>query len=94
MYLEKIYLLKQYIFFSGKDNDQNASQYNDDLPQNLQFTYTREISRSILGQPQKSGGDNKIIPFWDKYTFDNYSLHLQFSKDSTIDLVTLISLKR
>jgi hypothetical protein len=96
--LTEDYSINAIHFFSGKDKTQNASQYSDDLPCSLRFSDTRKTVRNQFGHPQKSGGgaisevDAKIIPFWDKYVFDRFSLHIQYDDNGTTDLITVESL--
>lgn len=73
-----------------------AKMFKDELPFNLKFSYSQEDTRSLLGAPTMTvGGDYSIIygttPNWDKYVFDGYFLHLQFSNKNRIDLVTIES---
>jgi hypothetical protein len=58
---------------------------------------SRNDTQCLLGLPQESGGGGVsllygITPFWDKYIYSKFYLHLQFSKDNLLDLVTLATL--
>ncbi len=87
--------IKAIHFYSGKID--GASQFKDALPFNIDFSQTREAVQVIFGKPGQSGGGEKSFlynktKFSDKYFFDRYDLHLQFSEiDSTIDLMTISS---
>jgi len=84
-------------FHSGKID--GANQFEDALPLNIKFFQTRSEMRGIFGRPNESGGGEKSFLYektkdWDKYFFDEFSLHLQFADiDCSIDLVTIISPK-
>ncbi|MGA2890210.1 MAG: hypothetical protein ABSE51_19350 [Terracidiphilus sp.] len=73
---------------------QGSSGYDGALPENLLFSDSRESAHAKLGLPEKSGGGVKgvrrTVPFWDKYRYDRYSLHLTYNADSSgIALITL-----
>ena len=80
-------------FYSGVQEDIN--EFTGNLPCNLQFSLSRDKVRSMLSLPSASGGGGfsflyGTTPFWDKYIFDDYTLHLQFSKNlERVDLITL-----
>ena len=84
-------------FFSGKDGLTN--QFIDILPFDLKFSNTNKETRLLFGEPDQCGGGEKSILYsktknWDKYFFEDFSLHLQFSDiDCSIDLITIISTK-
>lgn len=73
--------------------------YEGKLPSKVDFSLNNIDVHSILGKPNKTGGGNKalyigLIPLWDKYYFDNYTLHFQYSADKFgIDMITIGSLK-
>jgi hypothetical protein len=83
-------------FYSGTQN--GTSRFQDKLPYDLNFSFSRESSRALLGWPEFTGGGEYsmlygITPYWDKYVFEKNYLHLQFSKDfKQIDLITIFSL--
>jgi hypothetical protein len=84
-------------FYSG--NQEGANKFMDKLPFDLDFSFTREQTRKMFGIPNESGGggDSSVlygtIPFWDKYRYDSFYLHLQFLPNNAgIDLVTVFSL--
>lgn len=89
--------IKAIHFYSGKDG--LTSKFTGTLPFGLMFSQSRSDAKFLLGEPSKSGGGEKSLLYnqtkkWDKYFFEGYSLHLQFADvDSTIDLVTAISIK-
>jgi hypothetical protein len=73
-------------------------EYNGEIPFSLKFSTPRHMIREVLGEPNKSGGGHfdllGAVPKWDKYYFNDFSLHLQYSIDeSKIDLITIASLK-
>lgn len=81
--------------FSGDDGDYQA--FKDDLPFKVKFSFNEDDIHEVFGKPNKSGGGHRslyleFIPTWDKYYFDNYSLHFQYSKKS-IEAITIASLK-
>jgi len=94
--LEENYKIKSIHFYSGKTK--TASRFSDGLPLNLDFSFSRIKSKQVLGTPGKSGGGGfsfiyGTIPPWDKYFYDKFSLHLQFSEDQNeIELITIDSL--
>jgi len=87
------YFIKSIHFFSGSQND--SRQFTDPLPLDLDFSFSRKKTRALLGEPDSIGGGGfsflyGITPPWDKYLFDNYALHLQFSEsEDEIDLITI-----
>jgi len=84
-------------FYSGLQ--QGVNQFVDELPFRLKFSLSRKETRLLLGMPSKTGGgDHNILygttPPWDKYSYENYYLHLQFLPDTQgMDLITVFSLK-
>jgi hypothetical protein len=89
--------IKAIHFYSGKSS--GVEQFKGELPFDLNFSNSREFARKIFGKPLSSGGgDSEVVglysktPFWDRYTFGNYILHLQFTEDlEGIELITLYS---
>lgn len=90
------YYVKAIHFYSGKK--EKTSRYIDNLPFNLDFSFTNNQTRLLLGEPDLSGGGDFSFlygdtPAWDKYLFENYTLHIQFSEvDKSIDLLTIDSI--
>jgi hypothetical protein len=90
-------IVKALHLFSGKEQD--IQRFSDQLPFNLNFDLSKDQTRSIFGEPHQFGGGDfsflyGITPNWDKYFFENFDLHFQFSEDETaIDLITIGSLK-
>jgi hypothetical protein len=82
------------IHFYGRSKS-GIKPFNGFLPLDLEFSFSREKSRTILGKPNFVGGGDfsflyGLTPAWDKYLFKDFSLHLQFSKgENEIDLVTV-----
>jgi hypothetical protein len=74
-------------------------QFKGELPFNLEFTMSRKMIQKLMGIPNITGGGFKDSLFgyinqWDKYLFDTFSLHLQYSNDeSYIELLTIGSLE-
>jgi len=89
--------LKSIHFYSG--SQERVQPFVDKLPFALDFSFTQEYTRQLLGKPNEFGGRghvllNQKIPFWDRYEMDGFSVHLQFSDDkSNIELITIDSLK-
>ena len=83
--------------FSGKFLNLNI--FNEELPFDLNFLFSRVKVSRLLGEANVRGGGYGrgqlgIVPYWDKYYFDSYSLHLQYSNDeSYIELITIGTLK-
>lgn len=83
-------------FFSDLNEETNAFQ--EELPLKIKLTYDRIKIRQILGTPNKNGGGIEVqilgyILCWDKYCFNNFSLHIQYSKNNNlINMVTIASL--
>lgn len=84
-------------FYSGKLEDSQI--FKEELPLNLEFSFNREGIHQRFGKPNRTGGGNTNIylgnvPYWDKYYFDKYTLHIQYSRDcSMIDMITVGSLQ-
>lgn len=73
---------------------QGSNGYVGALPSGLLFSDNRESARAKLGSPEKSGGGvrgvRRMVPFWDLYRYERYSLHLTYATDlSSINLITL-----
>jgi len=92
--LEENHDVKSIHLYSGKTE---VHRFSDKLPFDLKFSFSRTKTRQILGQPQKVGGGDfsflyGIAPPWDKYCYDSFNLHLQFSEDQNeIELITIDS---
>jgi hypothetical protein len=88
--------LKSIHFYSGEQN--GMSRFGKELPHDLIFSFSRSQTIEILGKPNQSGGGGYSIlygttPSWDKYYFERYALHLQFSEgDKSVVLVSTDSL--
>ncbi len=79
--------------FSG---DEDYKLFTGELPFKIKFSFKREDIQAIFGRPNKTGGGHRslyieIIPIWDKYYFETYSLHFQYS-ETGIDTITIASL--
>jgi hypothetical protein len=74
-------------------------KFEDRLPFEVKFSFSKEDIKKIFGKPSKSGGGHTAlyigyISLWDKYYFNGYSLHFQYSEDGTsIDAITIASLE-
>lgn len=83
--------------FSKIDGDYNC--FNEALPNGLQFSDTRQIVHTKLGKPDiKGGGISDIymsyIHEWDKYYFQEFSLHLEYNENNNgIRILTIGSLE-
>ena len=82
--------------FSGNTPESKRFQGID--VNNVRFEMNRSDVEMLLGKPNKKGGGYKDIfggvPPWDKYYYDTYTLHLQYSLSADkIDLITIGSLK-
>jgi hypothetical protein len=91
-------IIKSVHFYSEKDSD-GIKAFKGKLPFNLEFNFSRSHSREKLGIPNQVGGGDfsflyGITPPWDKYFYEAFNLHLQFSEDQNkIDLITIDSNK-
>lgn len=78
---------------------ENYMQFEDELPFNIEFSLTKVDIRSLLGEPSRTGGGTNALYIgfvypWDKYYFDNYTMHFQYSIDElAISIITIGSLK-
>ncbi len=66
------------------------------LPHGLTSPLNRGRARAVLGAPTKSGGGGKSIlydrvPNWDRYSFPDHSLHLQYADDDSVQRITLMT---
>jgi len=82
--------------FSG--NTPESKRFLGTTVNNINFEMNRSDVKKFLGKPNKEGGGYKDIfgnvPSWDKYYFDTYTLHLQYSiSTGRIDIITIGSLK-
>jgi hypothetical protein len=80
--------------FSGKDL--KNCRFKDELPNDLNFEMDIKSVLELLGFPNRNGGGYKDIfgevPLWNKYYFDGYVLHIQYTSfDKSIDMVTISS---
>lgn len=80
------------------NNRISESEFYGILPLNMNFSFSKDIVRSILGTPQRSGGGYSqilygVLPVWDKYIMNKFSIHLEYSSDeSSISMITIASL--
>lgn len=87
--------IKAIHFFSG--TQEGSAKFVDKLPFDFNFDFSRNDVRMLLDVPDLSGGgDFSFIygktPPWDKYLFENFKLHLQYSSDEkSIELLTIES---
>lgn len=92
----ELFHVKSIHFYLG--SEKGIGQFEERLPLDLDFSFSRDHSRMLLGDPMQSGGGGFNIiygeaPFWDKYRYDSFYLHLQFSKEKqSINLITIDSL--
>lgn len=82
--------------FSG--NTIESKRFEGKLLNNISFEMNQLDINKKLGKPNKNGGGYHDIfgnvPYWNKYYFETYSLHLQYSPTSgNIDIITIGSLK-
>lgn len=82
--------------FSGNTNE--AKRFEGPLMHNIDFEMTQAQVRKHLGSPKRNGGGHNSlygrVAVWDKYHFDIYSLHFQYSAlTDQIDLLTITTLK-
>ena len=90
------HIIKSIFLFSG--NYKESKRYLGILPFGIQFSFSRRKIHTVLGEPNRSGGEftdiiSGYIAPWDKYFLTNYFLHFQYFPDmSKIDLITIGSL--
>jgi hypothetical protein len=72
--------------------------YTGKMRGDVKFGDSKEAVRNKLGEPSKSGGGNKAVgkiwPYWDRYDFQKYSIHIQYSPEWTVDMATLTSSRK
>lgn len=94
--LTKGLVVKSIHFFSESDE---RKEFIDKLPFNLKFSFAKEDVRGIFGDPKRTGGGHSLFPFgiiplWDKYYFEQFSLHVQYSTDQmSLTLVTVAAIE-
>jgi hypothetical protein len=77
------------------ENYENARSFGDNLPNGLFFTDRKDEVKTKLGEADVYGGDHQsnllgYIQYWEKYYYNNYSLHLYYSDNKrNILLVTV-----
>jgi hypothetical protein len=82
--------------FSG--NNPQAKRFQDNIIHDLNFEMDQSAIIRTLGDPKRTGGGYTDIfgevPIWDKYIYNAYSLHLEYSiSTGKLDLITFGSLK-
>lgn len=86
-------LVKSIHLFGERHN--GIKRFPDKLLLNIDFSFSRTDVRNILGLPKETGGGGQSflyenVPDWDKYLFQDYSLHFQYQEDAKrIDLITI-----
>ena len=86
------------IHLSSKLN-KNRLQFDGELPFEVKFSFSRNEIRKLLGAPNKTGGGHELlyvgyVPFWDKYHFESYTVHFQYSVNNlSINVITIASLQ-
>lgn len=71
------------------------NQFDGGLPYEIHFAMSRAEVRLRLGFPQRVGGGEinyfiGMVPNWDKFIFDHYTLHFKYSHDlNSILLITI-----
>lgn len=77
---------------------QNFNQFVGDIPYSLKFENSMESVHQKLGRPNSYGGgfDHEIFGYiekWEKYFFNDFSIHIRYSKGQVkILLITIGSL--
>jgi hypothetical protein len=82
--------------FSGNTSD--AKRFEGSPVNNISFDTTQEDVQKVLGTPTRKGGGYKdvlgVVPKWDKYYFDFYTLHFQYAAlTGKIDIMTIATMK-
>lgn len=91
-----INLVVTYIHFFS-DLNEETNTFQEELPLQIKFTYDRIKIRQVFRTPHKYGGGiaDPLVGYilcWDKYYLNDFSLHIQYSKDNNlINIVTIAS---
>jgi hypothetical protein len=72
------------IFLYGADYDSGYAQYCEALPHGTSFSHRRSDILAIFGTPERTG------PKWDRYAYGSHNMHLQYSNDGNVELITLM----
>ncbi len=81
--------------------ESKSEKHRDLIPLGLSFDITKEMVRSMLGEPDREGkpgartalGD---VPLWDLYNKENYSINIQYRNNvecSDVELITIMYCK-
>lgn len=92
--LISINLISNSYMLAFGDYYDHFKQFLENLPFGLSWGVSEDTVLLILGQPQCIGGgiDDADIPRWNKYIFENCSLHFQYSRFAKLEMVTIASL--
>ncbi len=75
---------------------QGSQGYVGELPLNVHFGQKQDEMSGLPGKPSKTGGGRlsprgEMIPKWERFDFDTFSVHLQFSvPEDALELVTVM----
>lgn len=92
--LISINLISNSYMLAFGDYCDHFKQFSENLPFGLSWGVSEDAVLLILGQPQYIGGgiDDADIPRWNKYIFENCSLHFQYPRFAKLEMVTIASL--
>ena len=74
------------------------ARFPDTLPLGLDFAMDRDRVRAILGDPDRSGEESKVVflgpqPAWDVYASNDARVHIEYAQGATsIRMVTLTAI--
>lgn len=80
------------------ENYEGCHAFKENLLYGIEFSLSKNNIREMFGIPNRSGGGHRNLylgqmPSWDRYLFDFFSLHIQYSIGyNSIDMITLGSL--
>ena len=82
------------IYFHNQRQEKFKS-YKGKLPKGIYYGMPKSIVYDKLKTPSKSGGGGeflgKAVPYWDKWIYANYSLHLTYNANNEVVEVTLMT---
>ena len=77
------------------EGHEGFTQFQSELPRDLQFAMSRDEVRDLLGSPGRSGDKQVlpvlgVVPAWDSYVVEDCQLHIEYDHDEhSIRLVSV-----
>jgi len=82
------------IYFHNQRQEKYKS-FKGKLPKGIYYGMSKAAVYDKLKSPSKSGGGGeylgKAVPYWDKWIYSNYSLHLTYNANNEVVEVTIMS---